>query len=938
MSRQIQSLLLWAIGLAFNAALAATPPSPVSLSPSVSSGASQTLSLTFNAPGGYQTLDVLNVLINTYLDGRQACYLAYSRSSNALYIVADNGDASQISGKVMDGTGTVSNRQCSINLASSSTSANGNTLTLVLSLTFAASFAGNKVVYAAARDLSQNNSGWNTMGVHHVPGAPITYPNPVGLSPASGNTQSQTLTFTYQDETSATNLQTAWALINTALDGRDACYVAYYRPGNQLYLIPDDGDGSQARNIALGSGGTLSNSQCSISTQGASAQTSGNTLTVTLPITFTTVFVGFKAVWMAAQTTNGQTSPWQALGAEVVPADETAAPVLTVGVPSQQAAGALFSVTVPLDNIGGSAATGVQVSAATLGTLAAVSPVFPALVGSIAAGASTSMTLTFSTAALTAGTNYVFTLGGSYQASGGTLPFTAHTILTYAAPDPFRSPANPVAVNPVLDTSHSTTQTIAASQGGTIKATGSDGSAFTLTIPANALLSDETITMTPVASIAGLPTSGGLLAAVQLSPDGLQLQQAATLTIQPAVSVSAGQQVGFGYHASGQEFYLQPLGLTGTIVMSLTHFSASGVGRGEPVNPGVPTSAADRYDALIEALATARRCQLLSGANCGGMTQEDLNNLFDAYSQAFYKEGLVPELQAALTEDGKALEAIAQAWAWQRSLEVLGLDTSKEPYATEIAFITKVVPNIVLNAFNKAYDRCKADTQPTDRISEGVRMLWAQTFLITLYGYSTSSLITSCLTPLTLDIDSTVNQTEAPPPPSSTYKSHVTAQGIQLQFDPIGRVYRGGGPLTYASLSFSVQWGNGFGDCSSGTGNSGSVDVLGIFDLNLVVGNVLGVLKGGTPLVHVAFNPNVTETISVGILLDDGCHLTPPGTTSSPGHYGIGIKQLHVAYYNDPSGPSPYLVFLNSAFPFVFSLQAGGASASENTLLTLRAQ
>ena len=49
-------------------------------------------------------------------------------------------------------------------------------------------------------------------------------------------------------------------------------------------------------------------------------QTSGNTLTVTLPITFNTAFAGFKGVWLAAQTMGGaQTSPWQALGAEVVP-------------------------------------------------------------------------------------------------------------------------------------------------------------------------------------------------------------------------------------------------------------------------------------------------------------------------------------------------------------------------------------------------------------------------------------------------------------------------------------------------------------------------------------------------------------------------------------------------------------------------------------------
>ena len=111
-----------------------------------------------------------------------------------------------------------------------------------------------------------------------------------------------------------------WALINTAIDGRAACYVAYYRPGNQLYLYPDNGDGTQATNIVLTGNNTIGNSQCTISAHGASVQTSGNTLTVTLPITFKTGFAGFKGAWVAAQTMGAaQTSAWQALGAWVVP-------------------------------------------------------------------------------------------------------------------------------------------------------------------------------------------------------------------------------------------------------------------------------------------------------------------------------------------------------------------------------------------------------------------------------------------------------------------------------------------------------------------------------------------------------------------------------------------------------------------------------------------
>jgi len=288
------------------------PPSITSLSPAASSGATQALTLTINAPQGYQTLDIVDVLINTALDGRQACYLAYSRGANAFYIVADNGDAGNISP-------VLNNSQCSV--TASSAQGSGTTLTLNLTINFNPSFNGNKVIYAAVRDLSGYNTGWQTMGVHAVPPVTPTYPNPVGMNPASGTGVTQTITFTYQDQFNSANFQTVWALINTAIDGRGACYVAYYKPGNQLYLIPDNGDGTQAAHISLipSNTATLGNSQCSIAAQGSSAQASGTTLTLTLAITFKTSFAGFKGVWMAAQNLSALSSPWQALGALSVP-------------------------------------------------------------------------------------------------------------------------------------------------------------------------------------------------------------------------------------------------------------------------------------------------------------------------------------------------------------------------------------------------------------------------------------------------------------------------------------------------------------------------------------------------------------------------------------------------------------------------------------------
>ena len=303
--------------------LSSAVPSVLSLTPVTSSTSTQTFTLQFSHPSGYTSLSVLNVLINSALDGRKGCYLAYVQQTNTAYLVNDAGDASApfAGALVLNGSGTsIGNSQCSITAAGSSAVGAGTTLTLTLNMTFTASFAGNKVIYAAARDSAQGNSGWQTLGVHGVPGSPVTYPNSVSMSPASGSTSSAAITFSYQDATSAANLQTVWALVNTALDGRAACYVAYYRPGNLLFLIPDNGDGSQATSIVLSGTNTLSNSQCTISAQGSSVSTpTAGTLAVTLNIAFKSGFTGPKAVWMAGQTLAGQTSAWQSLGAWRVP-------------------------------------------------------------------------------------------------------------------------------------------------------------------------------------------------------------------------------------------------------------------------------------------------------------------------------------------------------------------------------------------------------------------------------------------------------------------------------------------------------------------------------------------------------------------------------------------------------------------------------------------
>jgi hypothetical protein len=280
-------------------------PAPVSVTPASSRGGSQSFVFTFSDPRGWQDLAVVNVLINSALDGRAACYLAFVRNTGALYLVDDAGD----SGGPYNG---LSNSQCSI--TSSSFAGNGNTLSLTLAILFKSQ--SSTVVYAAARDNKGNNSGWQAMGTWNLPAGPA------GLGPSvdagtsiSGSGTSHTFTFVFDDSNGAGDLRVMDVLINRAVDGRAACYFAFVPSGSgtgSLYLVDDAGDaGGPYGGLALPGVGAVQNSQCSIS--GAGFMTNPGYVTVTVTITFSQAFRGNQIVYAAARSAT-LNSGWLPIG------------------------------------------------------------------------------------------------------------------------------------------------------------------------------------------------------------------------------------------------------------------------------------------------------------------------------------------------------------------------------------------------------------------------------------------------------------------------------------------------------------------------------------------------------------------------------------------------------------------------------------------------
>jgi hypothetical protein len=120
---------------------------------------------------------------------------------------------------------------------------------------------------------------------------------------------------------------------------------------------------------------------------------------------------------------------------------------------------------------------------------------------------------------------------------------------------------NPLTVKAAFETQSAQSQAIGA-EGGSLSVKDSRGVSYTLTIPAGALDSEVTFTLTPIQDIQGLPLSGGMTSGVRIEPEGLHLDPPATLSVgSPQPEPSDGLvSIGFAFDGAGSEFHFEPGG------------------------------------------------------------------------------------------------------------------------------------------------------------------------------------------------------------------------------------------------------------------------------------------------------------------------------------------------------------------------------------------
>jgi hypothetical protein len=137
---------------------------------------------------------------------------------------------------------------------------------------------------------------------------------PISVMPASGAGNSGQFRLSLTDLSGSGDIASAVLLLNSSLSGSGGCFVNYNATNNSL-LLANDTVTAWFGPSAVGSGAALSNSQCTVRPSGASVATSGNTLTISIPVAFNPAFAGTKTIWGFFSQKNGATSSYQVVGA-----------------------------------------------------------------------------------------------------------------------------------------------------------------------------------------------------------------------------------------------------------------------------------------------------------------------------------------------------------------------------------------------------------------------------------------------------------------------------------------------------------------------------------------------------------------------------------------------------------------------------------------------
>ncbi|MDQ2945865.1 MAG: hypothetical protein M3Y27_07985, partial [Acidobacteriota bacterium] len=304
--------------------VSAQAPQNGSVSPQSSggpAGVSQSFTFTFTdtAAGGAANIDWIALDVGPTLAAGGSCYMYIPRNPPVLNLMNSNPNSLQwIVPQITPGSGQTAhtdsqsgNLNCMISGAGFTVTTSGNTLTVTVPITFFSPYLGTQNIYMIAHDVFGQYSGWTTAGTWTVGTMPPPPNNPT-VSPSGGTSLSQTFTFSFSDTAGGQHVTWMEGDFGSAPQSAASCFFIVGTAYPYQLTLEDD-SGNWLLNQAIDAShpqGTTSNSRCMISANGLSAAAVGNTVSINVPVTFSSNYSGTKNIYSLAGDDFGQQAGW----------------------------------------------------------------------------------------------------------------------------------------------------------------------------------------------------------------------------------------------------------------------------------------------------------------------------------------------------------------------------------------------------------------------------------------------------------------------------------------------------------------------------------------------------------------------------------------------------------------------------------------------------
>lgn len=293
---------------------------PANLSVTPSSGNTETAELTYLVEdmNGSQDIRHFYGLIHNVVSTVGGCYFRYEPDTNLVYLLNDAGN-NWVGSARMGEAKTLSNNQCILDAARSSAWAHATRMSIRVHVSFRPGFGGAKSLLMYVQDRAGTIAGWQLRGGWTVPNlAGNVQPAVTYFQPNSGTFPSTLFVVRAVDANQATDIKELHLLANESLSYPNSCYVVYNQQTNQLKLLNDTTTVFLGP-VTPGVSGTLENSSCLLSAGYSAATKSGDSLTLSVYLSFKDTAAGGNNLWTLVSDQSNAFLGWQSQGSFTVP-------------------------------------------------------------------------------------------------------------------------------------------------------------------------------------------------------------------------------------------------------------------------------------------------------------------------------------------------------------------------------------------------------------------------------------------------------------------------------------------------------------------------------------------------------------------------------------------------------------------------------------------